>query len=62
MIDERDGNRVPKILFEGRAIQVEDQKSLFHVPVGEKIKVWGIGRAERYVFEGGKWRPIEHSQ
>jgi hypothetical protein len=55
MYDNRDKRGVPMILFEGRFVPVEDQRSLFRRAPGETLKVWGVGRNEAYEFTKGRW-------
>jgi hypothetical protein len=51
--------RKPMILFDGRFVPVEDQKSLFRVARGETPKVWGVGRNEAYEFTQGRWSQVK---
>jgi hypothetical protein len=51
--------RKPMILFDGRFVPVEDQKSLFRAARGETIQVWGVGRTEQYEFAKGRWSRVK---
>jgi hypothetical protein len=43
----------PSIIFEGRFVEVEDNKNAF-----DGRRKWGVGRKEEYVFEGGTWKKV----
>ena len=51
--DNRRGKSIAKIVFEGRFVEVEDQKSIFGHAPNEKPEV---GRTVRYIFEDGTWK------
>lgn len=55
LCDKRGGKQTPLIVFEGRFVEVEDNKALFRAAPNEKLRVWGLGRKVEYVFDGGRW-------
>jgi hypothetical protein len=55
LCDKRGGKQTPLIVFEGRFVEVEDNKAVFRPAPDEKLRVWGLGRKVRYVFDRGSW-------
>ena len=57
--DNRGENGRPMIIFDGRFVQVEDNKSGFGgTPKGETPRKWGRGRKVEYVFSKGVWNKV----
>ena len=57
--DRRGENGRPMIIFDGRFVQVEDNKSGFGgTPKGETPRKWGRGRKVEYVFSKGVWNKV----
>ena len=56
-IDKRKGNGVAKIVYEGRFVEVEQNKTTFGGdPPNVKPEVWGIGHGIKFIFENGAWK------
>ena len=55
LYDKQGRDLVPKVIFEGRFVQVEDFKTGFGAAKGQKPTMWGLGRKVQYVFDNGVW-------
>ena len=55
LYDKQGQDGVPKVIFEGRFVQVEDFKTGFDAAKGQKPTMWGLGRKVQYVFDKGVW-------